>query len=69
MTTDYNQGTLNTRYNKGAKKSHCPHGHSLDDAYLVPHKVRGKMYTMRICKQCQKERNIRYKERKLRNNN
>ncbi len=65
MTTNYIQATKT-----GArKKSHCSNGHSLDDAYLVPHRVRGKVYTMRTCKQCQKERNIRYKEKKLRINN
>lgn len=36
-------------------KTHCKHGHSLDDAYLVEHRrVPGeRLRVMRICRTCQ----------------
>ena len=42
----------------GAKnfKTHCIHGHSLDDAYLVTHWYKGKNRVMRLCRPCQVER-------------
>lgn len=45
-----------TRYEKSAAnntKTHCIHGHSLDDAYIVYHYYKGKTRRMRICKPCQ----------------
>ena len=37
-------------------KTHCIHGHSLDDAYLTTHYWAGKKRVMRICRPCQLER-------------
>ena len=37
-------------------KTHCIHGHSLDDAYLTVHFWAGKKRVMRICRPCQLER-------------
>ena len=37
-------------------KTHCIHGHSLDDAYLTTHFWAGKKRVMRICRPCQIER-------------
>ncbi len=34
-------------------KTHCIHGHSLDDAYLTTHYYAGKKRVMRICRPCQ----------------
>ncbi len=36
-------------------KTHCIHGHSLDDAYLTVHFWAGKKRVMRICRPCQLE--------------
>ena len=37
-------------------KTHCIHGHSLDDAYITTHYYAGKNRVMRICRPCQLER-------------
>ena len=34
-------------------KTHCIHGHSLDDAYVTTHYYAGKKRVMRICRPCQ----------------
>ena len=44
-------------------KTHCIHGHSLDDAYLTTHYWWGKKRVMRICRPCQIER-VRNQRRK-----
>lgn len=46
-------------------KTHCIHGHSLDNAYIVYHKgYADKRVRMRICKPCQLARNIKYRAKK-----
>ena len=37
-------------------KTHCIHGHFLDDAYITTHHYAGKKRVMRICRPCQLER-------------
>ena len=44
-------------------KTHCIHGHSLDDAYITTHIWYGKR-VMRICRPCQLERARKQREKK-----
>ena len=45
-------------------KTHCIHGHSLDDAYITTHFWRGKKRVMRICCPCQIERAAKQRQKK-----
>jgi len=44
-------------------KTHCIHGHSLDDAYLTTHYWAGKKRVMRMCRPCQLERAAKQREK------
>jgi len=49
-------------------KTHCIHGHNLDDAYIVYHQWRGAVRKMRICRPCQIARMRAQRDKKVKVN-